>query len=372
MLKSLKLKNFTVFSEADFEFSEGLNVVIGENGTGKSHLLKAAYAIAYVFYEEKGTNVNPDDEDFGKTVLNWGTRLKKKLQNVFKTESLYNLYKRQSDHHPTLVVKTFSNDAEEHIFNTFEKKVEQHIEILLYKGIRTFHKIPEGLVKEMPLFFPAKEILSIYPNFLSLYEKYHLAFDETYYDLCKALSGPLLKNVEASASLLESLENIIGGKVKLKSDRFYISFPEQDEQEDMEISLAAEGVRKVAMLAYLIANDSLKKGASLFWDEPETNLNPKIMKDVAAALVHLSKNGVQVIVATHNLFLMKELSMQADKLKDSKPARFFSLALEHGSVRIEQGERLTDLPTIVSLDEELALYDREQETFYYANKEQTG
>jgi predicted ATP-dependent endonuclease of OLD family len=44
MLTHLKLKNFTAFTEADFEFCEGLNVIIGENGTGKTHVLKAAYA----------------------------------------------------------------------------------------------------------------------------------------------------------------------------------------------------------------------------------------------------------------------------------------------------------------------------------------
>ena len=45
MIKTLKLSNFTVFKEAELEFSPGLNVIVGENGTGKSHLLKLAYTI---------------------------------------------------------------------------------------------------------------------------------------------------------------------------------------------------------------------------------------------------------------------------------------------------------------------------------------
>lgn len=43
MLKQLTLHNFTVFKEAHLTFSPGLNVIIGENGTGKTHLLKLAY-----------------------------------------------------------------------------------------------------------------------------------------------------------------------------------------------------------------------------------------------------------------------------------------------------------------------------------------
>jgi len=44
MLKSLHIENFTVFPKADFIFGKNLNVIIGENGAGKSHLLKLAYA----------------------------------------------------------------------------------------------------------------------------------------------------------------------------------------------------------------------------------------------------------------------------------------------------------------------------------------
>ena len=45
MLERLGLKNFTVFQDEILTFSPGLNVVIGANGTGKSHLLKLAYSI---------------------------------------------------------------------------------------------------------------------------------------------------------------------------------------------------------------------------------------------------------------------------------------------------------------------------------------
>ncbi|BCX80576.1 hypothetical protein MIT9_P0150 [Methylomarinovum caldicuralii] len=45
MLKRYQIKNLTVFQAADLQFSPGLNVVIGENGTGKSHLLKTIYSV---------------------------------------------------------------------------------------------------------------------------------------------------------------------------------------------------------------------------------------------------------------------------------------------------------------------------------------
>ena len=45
MLKSLRIRDFTAFKEADLKFAEGLNVIVGANGTGKTHLLKLPYAV---------------------------------------------------------------------------------------------------------------------------------------------------------------------------------------------------------------------------------------------------------------------------------------------------------------------------------------
>jgi ABC-type molybdenum transport system ATPase subunit/photorepair protein PhrA len=44
--EKLTLENFTVFSQAEFEFSPGFNVFIGENGAGKTHVLKVLNAFA--------------------------------------------------------------------------------------------------------------------------------------------------------------------------------------------------------------------------------------------------------------------------------------------------------------------------------------
>ena len=40
----VKLENFTVFESLDLEPSPGINVLVGANGTGKTHLMKVCYA----------------------------------------------------------------------------------------------------------------------------------------------------------------------------------------------------------------------------------------------------------------------------------------------------------------------------------------
>ncbi len=42
MLSRIRLNRFTAFEALELEASPGINVLIGENGTGKTHLLQLA------------------------------------------------------------------------------------------------------------------------------------------------------------------------------------------------------------------------------------------------------------------------------------------------------------------------------------------
>ena len=90
MLQSLDITNLTVFVEAHLRFSPQLNVIVGENGSGKSHVLKVAYAVLAASVEEgrKPTASSPT-----KTLLQ--TRVAEKLVAVLRPESLGRLARRR-------------------------------------------------------------------------------------------------------------------------------------------------------------------------------------------------------------------------------------------------------------------------------------
>ena len=46
MITKLEIKNFTVFKKACFDFSPNLNIIVGNNGSGKTLLLKTIYAMS--------------------------------------------------------------------------------------------------------------------------------------------------------------------------------------------------------------------------------------------------------------------------------------------------------------------------------------
>ena len=74
MLERITFEKFTAFEKLDIEFSPGINVFIGENGTGKTHILKAAYATCDIAkskesFAEKINNVfYPSGKQIGRLV----------------------------------------------------------------------------------------------------------------------------------------------------------------------------------------------------------------------------------------------------------------------------------------------------------------
>lgn len=47
IIKKLIMNNYTLFEKQAIEFDDGINVFIGENGTGKTHILKLLYSACH-------------------------------------------------------------------------------------------------------------------------------------------------------------------------------------------------------------------------------------------------------------------------------------------------------------------------------------
>jgi predicted ATPase len=86
----MTVRNLTVFSDEIFEFGRNLTVIVGENGTGKTHLLKMAYALLAASWEE---GRKPNAAAPTKSLLQ--SRLAEKLVAVFRPESLGRLASRR-------------------------------------------------------------------------------------------------------------------------------------------------------------------------------------------------------------------------------------------------------------------------------------
>ena len=213
------------------------------------------------------------------------------------------------------------------------------------------------------MYLPTHELLTIYPGFVSLYENHYVEFDESWRDTCLLLGAPALRGPRATevASLLTPLEEQLGGRVVLeRNGRFYLA-PASGGK--MEMPLVAEGWRKVAMLARLIATGSLLDKDCLFWDEPESNLNPRLIREVARAVLRICEAGVQVFVATHSLFLMREFEILLEREFKEVEQRYFALRRRGEDVEVSQASEVDGIDPLVLLDEDLSQSERFVEEF---------
>ena len=343
MIKQISIKNLTVFPEAELKFGRNLNVIVGENGTGKTHLLKILYSVLAVSGEakKKSSSLSP-------TKSLYQMQLAEKLVNVFRPEQLGRLARRKQGRERCDINISFTQSVFDIAFSfATQSKSEVSIE-----------KLPDEWLDISPVYLPTRELLTIYPNFVSVYEGHYLEFEETWRDTCLLLGALLQKGSKEKRirELLEPLEAAMGGQIELdKNGRFYLN----SIKGRIEIPLLAEGYRKLGMLSRLIATGALLDKGYLFWDEPEANLNPHIIKGVAKSILDLSVSGIQIFIATHSLFLLREIEILLSGLsyKDVK-IRFFGLHETSDGVVVQQGGGSDDIGDITALDEELEQSDR--------------
>ena len=209
----LTLRDFTVFGETEFDFSPGLNVLIGANGTGKTHVLKLLYSIIRTMAIRGEIVPKPEDVHLGVNLL-LSKPILRRLEKTFRPEP-----SRSSRSTLTSLIRRGANDADVIAQGDFG------VTMIRLGGddpdadIRTF--TPR---RGLPVFVPASEVLSMYAGFIAAYERRELSFDETFRNLCVDFSATPLRSIEPSAlaDLVAKLDDAVGGKTVLRGDRFYV------------------------------------------------------------------------------------------------------------------------------------------------------
>lgn len=117
-------------------------------------------------------------------------------------------------------------------------------------------------------------------------------------------------------------------------------------------------MRKLGLLWLLIQNGTLLEGAVLFWDEPEANLNPRLLKTLIDILLELQRLGVQVFLATHNYVILKEIDLRTE---NTDKVTFHALYPENGEIKCHTTDSYLDIHPNAIAEAFSDLYDREVE-----------
>ncbi len=196
-ITKMRFSKFTAFEELDFIASPGINVLVGANETGKTHLMKVAYAAC----------------DISKTKADFAEKLVRVFMPSF--QHLGRLVRRP---------QTSSHDP-----------IECHIGIFRDDALSVHAYFPNLAMRsgdsmvasakewcDHPIesvYIPVKEMLANAPSFRSLYAQREIHFEEIYADILhRAYLPPPRDPMDHDHRLLADLQEIIGGEVTTEGE----------------------------------------------------------------------------------------------------------------------------------------------------------
>jgi energy-coupling factor transporter ATP-binding protein EcfA2 len=353
MITGVKIENFTAFENLEITLSPRVNVIIGSNGTGKTHLLKAIYGLALAGLPASA----------GSSAKEVAADISRKLLRLFSPEeNRIGVLRAGGANEPSRLSLVGSDETRIEV--SFGSR-SQVVQIKLDTG-GTGHEL-------QPVFIPTKEVLSLvrgmrHPDHDRA--TVEMIFDDGYIDIAELLVRPGFEDEASSldedvrlSSVVRELVDLVGGRYRWTSEGAFRFEPGRYEEkadparsksksaqayqdstvtrfvprgeQSLSSGMTAEGYRKIGVLHRLLCNGSISPGATgvLLWDEPEANLNPKLMKKLVQVLLELSRNGQQIVLATHDYVLLKWLDLLIDKGKDDH-VRFHALYRDPASQKL--------------------------------------
>ena len=396
MINSAELKNFGPIKALDWQNLGKINLIIGNNGCGKSFVLKALYSAMRTLEEYKRGETLESDAEILANKLHW----------TFQAEKIGDLVNKKANE--PLLFKLFFNET---LFEYgFGKDTVKSISNL---------KNEVTPRSDNSVYLPAKEVLSLFNIiFDSRKNKKAFGFDDTYLDLVIALfkqyegkelltrisvsqqqinqlvnsiisntklaeeiknslieeAGKIKKerNIEHKKYIREQqtlqknklaptsnvfnecqvkLNNMIGGKIEYdyEAKRWYFKQGNQK----FSVGVVAEGIKKIAILDTLLGNGYLNENSIIFIDEPESALHPEAIDKLLDIIAILAQHGIQFFLASHSYFVIKKLFLIAQKQQMSIPVLSFQ------NNEWIQSDLKNDLPDNPIIDESIKLYEEQ-------------
>ena len=309
MAFKVKIKNIGKIEDAEVRIGQ-FTVFAGPNNTGKSFVSKLLYSIFnamnanHVGMKEK--LIRTDAKNF--VIANIDHDIRQNLIWNFQVPMLTSLRGKDRTQSAVEVEKfgkfEFSDaDVEFEMESSRIEHLQQYSRVI-YLESPVYWKLKTALedTRDYPVHFGDRERLSGVPGY--------------FYDLARALKYEYTGDMAFSdvyAKLIS--KNVMGGKIAI-SETGNLSF--QENGNSFSLPVTAMGIANLGILALLIERKVLDKGTFLFIDEPEAHLHPAWQVVMAESLFELSRQGVNVVIATHSADILQWLDVHVKKKPDDE------------------------------------------------------
>lgn len=201
------------------------------------------------------------------------------------------------------------------------------------EGIDLLQEFSNIVYLESPIYWRLKESLERVRQaskfgFLIRFKKQESlsGVPQHFYDLMDHLQERLKSNDRSNdyIEVKEKINNSIGGELAITSSG-EINFKDASSGKEINLHTTATGVVNLGIIGLLIERNVISRGSYIFIDEPEVNLHPAWQKVMVEALYDLSRSGINVVIATHSIDMMKCIEGIVENIPPEDAAELFGI-----------------------------------------------
>lgn len=228
------------------------------------------------------------------------------LKENFQMTSLSSLrnFDCPSDRNPTFEIDTIG------IISIVGETVHFRLQ---RNGIDLLQDFSNIVYLESPIYWRLKNILErareySKMNYFTRFKKQDslLGVPRHFYDLVELLQERLKSDLRSDLfkEVIGKINESIGGQI-LITQSGDINYRESTSGKELNLHTTATGIINLGIIGLLIDRNIISKGSYIFIDEPEVNLHPAWQKIMVEALYELSLSGINIVIATHSIDMMK-------------------------------------------------------------------
>ncbi len=294
MIEKIEIENLGPIKQASINQLGQVNLIIGENGAGKSFLLKALYAI-HKSVEEVGK---------GDDIRKINDIISEKLRWTFQADAIGELVNDDAS-----ACEVFIEDDNSAFSMRFGKKASVAVNDVVNNI---------GRLSYNSIFIPAREVFSVQKIILRSRDiEKVFGFDDSQYDLAKALQYmPSGKDCIVGDSY-DGLKDMMGGSIELDDTSNKWLFMQNGKLHT--IGTASDGIRKLGLLDRVLENGYVSDKSIVFIDEIEAGLHPNAIIKLLDVIDSIAqKTNIQFFISSHSYFVIKKVYLMALKNKGRK------------------------------------------------------
>ncbi len=318
--QNIPMENKLEFYNSQISKIDGLNILLTKYRSKTEKKRKFSHVEAILREIEQKLDkikefIESSEKTLTRTAMSLQEAFKAELKQNFQVSKLQQLRRSKSVGSIDFEIETIGKITipdESIIFN------------ITMSGLETLQKLTRVIYVESPIYWKLKFALEIGLAWVNRVQanKYLSGVPNYFYDLVNLLKLQPLDEPQFK-DILEQIEQEIGGRLVLSNDGNFV-FQTQNEGTHA-LSITALGVANLGMIAMLLEKNLIDEGTFLFIDEPEAHLHPAWQVILMKALFELARKGVNVVITTHSIDMLKCLEVLAKEDEQAKSL----IALNH-------------------------------------------